>query len=97
MKRTTKKLLTVAVSAALFTPMAAMATNGYFGHGIGMKSMGMGGAGIAMATVLLSCLAFATTHEGTNRSQRRNLPDLLEEKPGGSAAGDGAAHRFPTT
>ena len=49
MKRTTKKLLTVAVTAALFTPMAAMATNGYFGHGIGMKSMGMGGAGIAMA------------------------------------------------
>lgn len=49
MKRTTKKLLTVAVTTALFTPMAAMATNGYFGHGIGMKSMGMGGAGIAMA------------------------------------------------
>ena len=49
MKRTTKKLLTVAATAALFTPMAAMATNGYFGHGIGMKSMGMGGAGIALA------------------------------------------------
>ncbi len=49
MKRTTKKLLTVAATAALFTPMAAMATNGYFGHGIGMKSMGMGGVGIALA------------------------------------------------
>jgi len=49
MKRTTKNLLTAAVTAALFTPVAAMATNGYFGHGIGMKSMGMGGAGIALA------------------------------------------------
>ena len=49
MKRTTKNLLAVAVTAALYAPMAAMATNGYFGHGIGMKSMGMGGAGIAMA------------------------------------------------
>ncbi len=49
MKGITKKLLTAAATAALFTPMAAMATNGYFGHGIGMKSMGMGGAGIAMA------------------------------------------------
>jgi len=49
MNRTTKKLLAVAVTAALCAPMAAMATNGYFGHGIGMKSMGMGGAGIAMA------------------------------------------------
>ena len=49
MRRTTKKLLTVTVATALCAPMAAMATNGYFGHGIGMKSMGMGGAGIAMA------------------------------------------------
>ena len=54
MKRTTKKLLRAAVTIALFTPMAAMATNGYFGHGIGMKSMGMGGAGIAMAQDSLS-------------------------------------------
>jgi long-chain fatty acid transport protein len=49
MKRTTKNILAVAVTAAMCAPMAAMATNGYFGHGIGMKSMGMGGAGIAMA------------------------------------------------
>ena len=49
MKRTMKNILTTAVGAALCAPMAAMATNGYFGHGIGMKSMGMGGAGIALA------------------------------------------------
>ncbi|MDT8384262.1 MAG: outer membrane protein transport protein [Gammaproteobacteria bacterium] len=49
MKRATKNLLAVAVTAAMCAPMAAMATNGYFGHGIGMKSMGMAGAGIAMA------------------------------------------------
>jgi len=49
MKSATKKILAVSVAIALGTPMTAMATNGYFGHGIGMKSMGMGGAGIAMA------------------------------------------------
>ena len=49
MRRTMKNIFAVAVTAALFTPMAAMATNGYFGHGIGMKSMGMGGTGIALA------------------------------------------------
>ncbi len=49
MKRAIKNILAVAVTAALCAPMAAMATNGYFGHGVGMKSMGMGGAGIAMA------------------------------------------------
>ena len=49
MKRTTKNLLAGAVTALLFMPMAAMATNGYFGHGIGMKSQGMAGAGVAMA------------------------------------------------
>ncbi len=49
MKSAMKKILAVSVAVTLGTPMAAMATNGYFGHGIGMKSMGMGGAGIAMA------------------------------------------------
>jgi len=47
MKPATVKTLVVVV--ALNIPMAAMATNGYFSHGIGMKSMGMGGVGIAMA------------------------------------------------
>lgn len=44
-----KHIVSGAVAASLCVPMASWATNGYFGHGIGMKSMGMGGAGIAMA------------------------------------------------
>ena len=48
MKRTTKKLLTVAFTAALFAPMAAMATNGYFAHGYGIKNKGLAGGGSAL-------------------------------------------------
>lgn len=49
MKYSKNKILSIAIAASLSAPMAAWATNGYFGHGIGMKSMGMGGAGIALA------------------------------------------------
>ena len=49
MKNLTRKILSVGVVASFSLPMTAGATNGYFGHGIGMKSMGMGGAGIALA------------------------------------------------
>jgi long-chain fatty acid transport protein len=49
MKRLTKNFLTVAVTAALFAPMAAMATNGYFAHGYGTKNKGLAGGGAALA------------------------------------------------
>jgi long-chain fatty acid transport protein len=39
--------ITFAVCAALCLPMAAFATDGYFPHGYGMKSLGEGGASIA--------------------------------------------------
>ncbi len=43
-----KKNLVVSVMVAgLLAPVSAMATNGYFAHGYGMKAKGMGGAGIA--------------------------------------------------
>jgi len=41
------KLVAVAIAAA-FAPLAAYATNGYAPHGIGVKSQGMGGVGIAL-------------------------------------------------
>lgn len=47
MKTINKRLIACAVTAALTIPMTAMATNGYFSHGYGIKSKGMGGAGIA--------------------------------------------------
>jgi long-chain fatty acid transport protein len=48
MKRTTKNILAVAVTAALCAPMAAMATNGYFAHGYGTKNKGLAGGGVAL-------------------------------------------------
>lgn len=42
-----KNLVVSVVVAGLMTPLSAMATNGYFSHGYGMKAKGMGGAGIA--------------------------------------------------
>jgi len=46
------KFLTRAAVAAAFAPLLlatpAQATNGYFSHGYGIKSIGMGGAGIAL-------------------------------------------------
>ena len=93
MKHTKKKILAIAVTAAMCAPMAAMATNGYFGHGIGMKSMGMGGAGIAMAQ---DSLASATNPAAAALAGNRidfglNLfkPDR-ESKVSGSAGGSGA-------
>ncbi|VAX12628.1 putative facilitator of salicylate uptake, partial [hydrothermal vent metagenome] len=42
-----KNLVVSAIVAGLMVPLSAMATNGYFSHGYGMKAKGMGGAGIA--------------------------------------------------
>jgi long-chain fatty acid transport protein len=41
-------IMAAAVTAAIVLPGAAMATNGYFMHGAGIKSKGMGGVGIAL-------------------------------------------------
>lgn len=42
-----KALISAAIAAAV-APGAALATDGYFSHGYGMKSKGMGGVGIAL-------------------------------------------------
>lgn len=47
MKRSSLRLCAVVLGAALATPLVALATNGYFGIGYGMASLGMGGAGAA--------------------------------------------------
>jgi len=61
MKKFTKGLVACAVTAALTIPMTAMATNGYFAHGYGMKSKGMAGAGAAYAQ---DAMAAATNPAG---------------------------------
>lgn len=44
----TKLIRNTAIVLAVAGPMtAAMATNGYFSHGYGMKAKGMGGAAVA--------------------------------------------------
>ena len=48
MMRTTNRLLRLAPLAALFATGSALATNGYFSHGYGIKAKGMGGAATAM-------------------------------------------------
>jgi long-chain fatty acid transport protein len=49
MTTTPRILRATAFAAALVAAPAAMATNGYFSHGYGIKSMGMAGAATAMA------------------------------------------------
>jgi len=43
-----RSLIAASVAATLLTAGAAHATNGYFSHGFGVKSIGMGGSGVAL-------------------------------------------------
>ncbi len=43
-----RSLLAASVAATLIASGAAHATNGYFSHGFGVKSIGMGGSGVAL-------------------------------------------------
>jgi len=61
MKKFNKGLVACSVAAVLAVPMTAMATNGYFAHGYGMKSKGMAGAGAALAQ---DAMAAATNPAG---------------------------------
>ena len=45
-----KRVFLAAAAAAAFAPALALATDGYFSHGYGMKAKGRGGASTAMAT-----------------------------------------------
>ena len=55
-----RNLLAAAIAAALL-PFSAGATTGYFQHGYGIKSKGMGGVGIALPQ---DSLAAATNPAG---------------------------------
>ena len=54
MKKINKRIISVAVAAALSAPLAAMATNGILPLGNGMVAHGMGGAGIANGAETMS-------------------------------------------
>lgn len=51
-----------ALLTALFVPLSAHATNGYFAHGVGVKALGQAGVGIAWSQ---DALAAATNPAGT--------------------------------
>jgi long-chain fatty acid transport protein len=83
-------VLALAVAAAVASP-AAFATNGYFAHGYGMKSLGMAGAGVAVSQ---DALAAATNPAGmVNVGSRWDLgltlfrPDRKTEIVGNGAIG----------
>jgi long-chain fatty acid transport protein len=57
-----QKLLPLALAIGLATPGLALATNGYFSHGYGVKSQGVAGVGIALPQ---DGLAAATNPAGT--------------------------------
>ena len=57
-----KALATTAILPLVLLPGMAMATNGYFSHGYGVKSQGMAGVGIALPQ---DGLAAATNPAGT--------------------------------
>ncbi len=48
MKMTSQTVLGSVITIALFVPMAAFATNGYFSHGYGIKNKGLAGGGVAL-------------------------------------------------
>ncbi|MBN2565565.1 MAG: outer membrane protein transport protein [Candidatus Eisenbacteria bacterium] len=54
MRRSGAWMVAVMLTAAVLLPSAALATNGYFSHGVGMKSKGMGGVGVALPVDALS-------------------------------------------
>lgn len=82
-----KKLLPLAV-ALLFVPQAH-ATNGYFSHGFGIKSQGMGGVGIALPQ---DALAAATNPAGMALIGDRADIGLSWFKPNRRASLSGTNH-----
>ncbi len=56
-----KKLVAGLITAGLSMPMVAMATNGYFSNGYGIKSKGMAGTGVALPN---DAIAAATNPAG---------------------------------
>lgn len=62
MSRSTFPLRAIALAAALLSPVLASATNGYFSHGYGAKSQGIGGVSIALPQ---DALAAASNPAGT--------------------------------
>lgn len=94
-----RSLLAAAVAATLFSAGAAHATNGYFSHGYGVKSMGLGGGGVALPND--SAMIIATNPAGITETGTQVNFDVSWFHPvrgyefsntmNGAPAGSGAA------
>jgi len=82
----TRKL--IALAALFLLPNLAPATNGYFSHGVGIKSKGMGGAGIALSGDAMA----GGGNPAAFAFQRRNVEmglDMFRPDRGGAIVGNG--------
>jgi long-chain fatty acid transport protein len=70
MRSTGVRILTAAIVAIVLVPTVAMATNGYFTHGVGLRAKGMGGASLAYPQDALAA--------GTNPAGMAFLGDRLD-------------------
>lgn len=94
-----RSLLAASVAATLIASGAAHATNGYFSHGYGVKSMGMGGSGVALPND--SAMIIATNPAGITKTGTQINFDISWFHPvrgyefnntmGGMPAGNGSA------
>ncbi|TKA89449.1 hypothetical protein FAZ79_05750 [Guyparkeria sp. SB14A] len=74
-----RTLLAAAVTGAVLATGTAQATNGYFSHGFGVKSKGMGGSGVAFANN--SAMIIATNPAGITDVDNQITGELAYFKP----------------
>lgn len=74
-----RTLLAAAVTGAVFATGTAQATNGYFSHGFGVKSSGMGGGGVAFAND--TAMVIATNPAGITDVSNQVTGDLTWFSP----------------
>lgn len=74
-----RTLLAAAITGATFAAGTAHATNGYFSHGYGVKSMGMAGGGVAFAND--NAMVIATNPAGITDVSSQAHGDLSWFKP----------------
>ena len=94
-----RSLLAASVAATLIASGAAHATNGYFSHGFGVKSIGMGGSGVALPND--SAMIIATNPAGITETGTQINFDISWFHPvrgydqtGVPASGDSNSNNF---
>lgn len=101
-----RSLLAASVAATLIASGAAHATNGYFSHGYGVKSMGMGGGGVALpndSAMIIATNPAGITETGTQINfdiswfhpvRGYEFSNTMGGQPAGSGSADSGSHNF---